>query len=67
MPLYEKEKAIQENIFWRNNLIRLNSCLLHLYHISFVFISLDASNQILCEHKIKQSSSCRELVAIQFA
>ena len=67
MRLYEKDKAIQEIIFWRNNLIRLNSCLLDLYYISTVFISLDASNQVLCEHKIEQSSSCRELVAIQFA
>ena len=53
MRLYEEDKAIQEIIFWRNNLIQLNSCLLDLYHISTVFISLEASNQVLCEHKIK--------------
>ena len=82
--LHENDKAIQEIIFWRNNLIRLNSRVLYPYQVPTVFISSDASNrassaqflkgrrEYICfknfsEYEIKQSSTWRELFAIQFA
>ena len=45
--LYENDKAIQKIIFWSNNLIRLNSCVLHPCQIPTVFISSDASYHVL--------------------
>ena len=45
--LHENDKAIQEIIFWRNNLTRLNSRVLYPYQVPTVFISSDASNHAL--------------------
>ena len=45
--LCENDKAIQEIIFWWNNLIQLNSRVLYPYQIPTVFISSDASNHAL--------------------
>ena len=82
--LHENDKAIQEIIFWRNNLIRLNSRVLYTYQVPTVFTSSDANDHALpaqclkegreyicfknfSEYEIKQSSTWRELFAIQFA
>ena len=51
--LHENDKAIQEIIFWRNNLIRLNSCVLHPYQVPTVFISSDASSHALSPQSFK--------------
>ena len=51
--LHEKDKAIQEIIFWRNNLIRLNSRVLYPYQVPTVFISSDASNHALSAQFLK--------------
>ena len=37
--LHENDKAIQEILFWRKNLIRLIACVLYPYQIPTVFIS----------------------------
>ena len=84
IQLHENHKAIQEIIFWQNNLRRLNSCVLYSFQVPTVFTSSDASNHALSaqflkgrreyicfknfsEYEIKQSSTWRELFAIQFA
>ena len=51
--LHEYDKAIQEIIFWRNNLIRLNSRVLYPYQVPTVFISSDASNHALSAQFLK--------------
>ena len=51
--LHEYDKAIQEIIFWRNNLIRLNSRVLYPYQVPTVFISSDASNHALSAQLLK--------------
>ena len=51
--LHENGKAIQEIIFWQNNLIRLNSRVLYPYQVPTAFISSDASNQALSAHFLK--------------
>ena len=51
--LHENDKAIQEIIFWRNNLIRLNSRVLYPYQVPTVFISSDASNHALSAQFLK--------------
>ena len=82
--LHENDKAIQEIVFRRNNLLQLYSRVLYPYQIPTVFISPGASNHALsaqflkvgreytcfknfCEYEIKQSSTWRELLTIQFA
>ena len=49
----QKRQAIQEIIFWRNNLIRLNSHVLYLNQVPTVFIFLDASNHTLSAQFLK--------------
>ena len=51
--LHENGKAIQEIIFWQNNLIRLNSRVLYPYQVPTAFISSYASNQALSAHFLK--------------
>ena len=51
--LHENGKAIQEIIFWQNDLIRLNSRVLYPYQVPTAFISSDASNQALSAHFLK--------------
>ena len=53
IQLHENGKAIQEIIFWQNNLIRLNSRVLYPYQVPTAFISSDASNQALSAHFLK--------------
>ena len=51
--LHENDKAIQEIICWRNNLIQLNSLVLYPYVVLTVFISSDASNHALSAQFLK--------------
>ena len=51
--LHESDKAIQEIIFWRNNLIRLNLRVLYPYQVPTVFSSSDASNHALSAQFLK--------------
>ena len=51
--LHENGKAIQEIIFWQNNLIRLNSRVLYPYQVPTAFISSYANNQALSAHFLK--------------
>ena len=51
--LHESDKAIQEIIFWRNNLIRLNLRVLYTYQVPTVFSSSDASNHALSAQFLK--------------
>ena len=51
--LHENNKSIQEIIFWRNNLIRLNSRVLYPYQVTTVFISSDVSNHALSAQFLK--------------
>ena len=45
--LHENDEAIQEIVYWGNNLIRLNSRILYPYQVPTVFISSDAINHAL--------------------
>ena len=47
------DKAIQEIIFWQNNLIRVNLRVLYPYQVPTVFISSDASNHALSAQFLK--------------
>ena len=51
--LHENDKAIQE-IFWPNNLIRLNSHVLYPCQVPTVFISSDTSNHALSARSLKR-------------
>ena len=51
--LHENDKAIQEIVFWWNNLLRLNSRVLYPYQIPTVFISSGASNHALSAQFLK--------------
>ena len=61
--LHKKDKAIQTIIFWRNNLIRLNSCVLHPYHVPTVLISSDVSYHALSAQFFKGG---REHICFKF-
>ena len=62
LRLHENNKANKEIIFWRNNLIRLNSCVLHPYQVPTVLFFRRKLSRHIRKNFLKEGENIYALI-----